>query len=101
MATKHTPGPWQVFNAPDGRIFVETETPQQQPHFSTIAQVDPGYGRYGPPEANAHLIAAAPDLYEALGYLLAERCEDRLCGSLDCNRARAALAKARGEQVAS
>lgn len=46
-----------------------------------------------PAEANAHLIAAAPDLYEALEYLL---------NNADLTRgdkivAREALAKARGE----
>jgi hypothetical protein len=44
--------------------------------------------------ANAHLIAAAPDLYEALEYILTANDgePDRF------DRAHAALAKARGEQ---
>lgn len=51
---------------------------------------------YGPPagqaESNAHLIAAAPDLYEALG-ALTDACEYQHLREL----AWAALAKARGE----
>ena len=44
--------------------------------------------------ANAHLIAAAPDLYEALAVVVQEWGRPY---SPDWNRARAALAKARGE----
>jgi len=45
-------------------------------------------------EANARLIAAAPDLYNALDVLLGEVQDD----SLDCvKQAKAALARARGE----
>lgn len=58
-------------------------------------------------EANAHLIKASPDLYEALESLLSDvvLATDDLCDEGDARnyaksvfQARAALAKARGEQ---
>jgi len=52
-------------------------------------------------DANAHLIAAAPELYEALSYLVAETDpdidEDYNPHAQPLRKARAALAKARGE----
>lgn len=49
--------------------------------------------RLRPARANAHLIAAAPELYEALIGVI--RVADR--ATVEFDRARAALAKARGE----
>ena len=99
---KHTPGPWSERN---GRIF---QTDREE---LTIANVGRAYdGDYSP--ANARLIAAAPDLLEALSsidiYL-----SDTLSGRVNPdpatykqwlidgitearNRARAAIAKATG-----
>jgi hypothetical protein len=48
-------------------------------------------------EADAHLVAAAPDLLEALEDIL--RIYDRGGGIGHIHRARAAIAKARGESV--
>lgn len=47
--------------------------------------------------ANAHLIAAAPELYEALGKLLDRYVQAIGNEGIECYVARAALAKARGE----
>lgn len=49
-------------------------------------------------EANTHLIAAAPELYEALSAILYWHDEDRHIDESWWEDARAALAKARGEK---
>ena len=90
--TKFTPGPWR-YDRTNG-------SPTTGEHM--IAGAKPGYLAEvrdcgsGDVRANAHLIAAAPDLYAAL---------DGLLGLLDAGSlyepqayaARTALAKARGE----
>lgn len=87
MTTKHTPGPWNPLAAFNMRhFFIRGE-------FEVVAQV---YDN----AANARLIAAAPDLLEAL-----EQCEGYISfdvnaghGGRDLLRTvRAALTKARGE----
>ena len=57
---KHTPGPWVVKSARSG-FYVESQ-------FDVIVESLDEYGRYGAidDEANARLIAAAPELLEAL-----------------------------------
>ena len=93
---QHTPGPWKAFNSKKGRIFkhwqVDTGT-------GSVTLDDAGHWEAG----NAHLIAAAPELYAALeayhfhfgpledNYMLHP--DARNCMKL----AIAALAKARGE----
>lgn len=60
MAQAHTPGPWRVGPVDDTRV--------EDANGNEIAQID---GEYNQPEtwpimeANARLIAAAPDLLEA------------------------------------
>jgi hypothetical protein len=61
------------------------------------------WGSGGEKEANAHLIAAAPELYDAAEALAGMTCqttgaEDAESGCCCVCRARAAIAKARGEQ---
>ncbi len=55
---KHTPGPWKAYKRAEPVGFAEYEI-----HYSDdgecVAEVVHG-------EADAHLIAAAPDMYEAL-----------------------------------
>ncbi len=92
-----TKGPW-TRDDNDGysinRIFADTRG------HHAIAEV---IGDDAETEANAHLIAAAPDLYAAL--LVAELASEELCQGQDpANECwvtlatiRAALAKARGE----
>ena len=90
---KHTPAPWHVANG----VQIRSERDQ-------IAKV--WMMRHGEGKANAHLIAAAPDLLEALSGMLeiygGENDTDGLPKhEVELNliaHARAALSKARGEQ---
>lgn len=63
MSVKHTPGPWrsQVTRGEYAQVFAGNES---QP----VAEIATSHGdTFGPRErANAHLIAAAPDLLAAL-----------------------------------
>jgi hypothetical protein len=62
--TKFTPGPWHWVGIGD-EIYVETE------HTKYIASLKQyGYSSEETQEANAHLIAAAPHLFEALNMML-------------------------------
>ena len=87
--TKWTPGPWRGGHRCDGHI--RTTVDGERVSIAEAYSV-----------ADAHLIAAAPDLYEAL-YRLTKDCEiaglDRQAG-WDCfiGMANAALSRARGEQ---
>jgi hypothetical protein len=100
-----TNGPWSVHNTADvftalGAINSEgTSAPSNDGWH--IADCDMGGLCLDEVRANAHLIAAAPDLYEALESLLDDlkmTPEINLDGwGIETNQARAALAKARGE----
>ncbi len=110
---KWTPGPWAVCG--DGKR-VKPEpldlffAPIAETH-QAIRWVDGNWQHQGGAEANAKLIAAAPDLYAALDDLLASYAEPDqqiCCGGHGCgcrgasvrdlaeHHARAAIAKARG-----
>jgi len=104
--TKFTPGPWE-WETPLGddcysivQAGVETHKWQFIAHIS-VGKPEEGEFPRRQCKANAQLIAAAPELYEAL-YRLVRDCE--IAGlqeqaGFDCwiNMANAALAKARGE----
>lgn len=80
----YTPGPWRV------------ERPYIRGAGRVIASLESGRDK-AEDAANAHLIAAAPELYEALVNLM----DFLFHGKKDRQmilRARAALAKARGEE---
>lgn len=89
MTTKHTPGPWHYAECQMGTPFVDTESVGDL--FAAALPLDEQI-------ANAHLIAAAPDLLEALeaahGWLV-------LVGTDHLEpvraRCRAAIAKAKGQ----
>jgi len=96
--TKFTPGPWHWVDV-GSRICIENKSGDD------IASVL----NYAEPEieiADAHLIAAAPELYEALidmfnGWQYIRQSHGDLYGvgwDRAEDKARAALAKARGEQ---
>lgn len=88
--TKHTPGPWMVKHAgsadeiwSDRGMVAEVSL---YPHGGQIAG------------ANSRLVAAAPELLEALDMLADAVESDRYELSLErATRARAAIAKAKGE----
>jgi hypothetical protein len=86
---KHTPGPWTVckHEAPS-RIDI-----QENDAGYTVASAWGGGGVEGAMTANAHLIAAAPDLLRHLEHL-AGACE-RFAPHILTNEARAAIAKAK------
>lgn len=98
---KFTPGPWHVGPVDDTRV--------EDSYGNEVAQID---GDYNHPdtwpimEANAHLIAAAPDLYEALETLMEEYSkvireykglDVGSCGDVAYDVAGVALARSRGE----
>lgn len=93
-AAKHTPGPWRVNDNPMAMseycILAESRGTGFGASVATANQRE-GYNSLSPEEAkaNASLIAAAPELLEALMELLAEAegCEEK---------ARAAITKAQG-----
>lgn len=99
MEHKHTPGPWKVCRA----------NPSPTTGEWMIAGAEPGYlaevrdlGR-GQCEANARLIAVAPDLYKRLlesTDMLERILADKEWGSIEEQIIdnRAAIAKATGEQ---
>ena len=84
--SEHTPGPWEVQGdlvvRPDGYSVAECQA----------QEVD---GQY---YANARLIAAAPDLLEALGQCLEVMDEYHVNHDPAFSNATAAIAKAKGER---
>lgn len=98
-----TPGPWQrSLSKETGGSFIEHIDSQYVSHI--VAFVHASHDMFDPPiptkedEANAHLIAAAPELYEALVALMDLESRDRVMpAGPEWDAARAALAKARGE----
>jgi len=93
--SQHTPGPWEV--SPSGVLIGTAADPYQ-----AIATIIDGHGSVSPCELapNARLIAAAPELLQALQALLSytEACEGLLNASPagQVIAARNAIAKATG-----
>jgi hypothetical protein len=79
--SKYTPGPWHY----DG----DKEIREGKTHIATIGYA---YTSEGEPEANARLIAAAPELLAALIALDAAHNHETLCRAKE--QARAVIAKA-------
>lgn len=118
--SKHTPGPWerlpsygggqdaswQAIGPRDGRSgsykLDENDEPVLSPHYRQIASCRISHGTDGAEgKANARLIAAAPELLEALEELVdlvkATREGEYEIDSFTWQPAQAAIAKARGE----
>ena len=103
---QHTPGPWRVYRSPDGSaiIGIGVNRPGDPDHGAGIT--DPRFGLWGSGaerEANARLIAAAPDLLSALKLFRTKVYNAALCSGMDhewateaCSLADAAIAKAEG-----
>lgn len=94
--SKHTPGPWVVDESTDGRSkgFIRHQT--EEGHSVAICRVTGTYWSHEQREANRRLIAAAPELLEALEEIVA-RNEIQHWFNLD--QARFAIAKAKGESA--
>lgn len=124
MTTKFTPGPWytgepfETFPGAGLRFHIsQAEGAPYTPHYSDVAQFVAetiSSEKLAIQQANARLIAAAPELYQALDNLFTdmiiaqgnmrdaakrdhrwEGCAEEIQPRIDA--ARAALAKARGE----
>jgi hypothetical protein len=67
--SKHTPGPWLFEPAPHGAFDI-CKDPNSLGRYMVIATRGPHDVRAAEMHANARLIAAAPDLLEALQGLL-------------------------------
>lgn len=98
MSTTHTPGPWKAYDATAGtHIVAENEEGDARVAYVKVCLAD-----FSPKaqQANARLIAAAPELLAALEALVGEAdlgevdLDDGDRTKLD--NARAAIAKAKG-----
>lgn len=94
---KHTPGPWKVNN-----VFIENEpnrfiVSQNKWGGNNIADCGlSGDGSWDVNEANAHLIAAAPEMLEALKGVLDvfdDRCGDGCTNECCMCKVRALISK--------
>lgn len=74
--SKHTEGPWKLLKFDDNENYVVTNQSGREGFHREIATVAFGYSEPAETEqhANAKLIAAAPELLEALGEALATGC---------------------------
>jgi hypothetical protein len=96
--TRWTPGPWEVVEIPEPNMISEWEIQMAGYGLPFFPYVHiGGYVKDPVMIANAHLIAAAPDMAEALDRIIKER-RMGLTTPEAWDQARAALAKARGER---
>ena len=109
MNTRHTPGPWKIEQGTNGDAVITHSDTELRSHVARIyaATLCPEHGTV---EDNARLIAAAPDLLEALQAIagkgiagLPERFDDLTTVNVPVLvkaiwDARAAITKATGQQ---
>jgi hypothetical protein len=104
MTTDHTPGPWAAEDVRSGKyhVYFRINAQGESAHIAGV------YPHYGNAEANARLIAAAPDLLAALKLIAdASECfapseEDEFTAPahrlwVAITEARAAIARAKGQ----
>jgi hypothetical protein len=97
MKTQHTPGPWKFGSKTDGDLYKRNIAGVDGYHVAAVSSRDDHEV-----DANARLIAAAPDLLEALQDLFDADMEHVLMGDGKDDqieaiaKARAAIAKATG-----
>jgi len=89
---KGTPGPWRVSEKRGDLIDIRHENNEPGAMSLNLAQVVVRQSWLKEAEANAQLIAAAPELLEALQDLQA-----RACIYVNTSKAEAAIAKVTGE----
>lgn len=93
MSAKHTPGPWKVIaerSANDAFVFEIAEVSS----YRVIPDRADTFSEEGDAFADASLIAAAPDLLNAVRFLLSN--PDSRISQADRDAAYAAIAKATG-----
>ena len=90
--SKHTPGPWRVEQQSYNEHPYGVMAPESAKHdLDLLCEFSPEMTN----DANARLIAAAPDLLEALEILVS----DHAASLEDWEAAHAAVKKARGERA--
>ena len=94
---KHTPGPWKVtgeelVSVGDQELFHRVIRDEGE-RWTALVEIEDREG-----EANAHLIAAAPAMYEALTIALQIMIDKRVPYQHEIDQARAALAQAEGSK---
>jgi len=99
MTIPHTPGPWRICKYL-GRLDIRTDLPD---HKLSICDIDThdNYGPIGDPEedaANARLIAAAPDMLDAIRHTVTGYDVTGGLTNLAITKLRAAIAKAEGSK---
>ena len=95
--SKHTPGPWKVtgeelVSVGDQELFHRVIRDEGE-RWTALVEIEDREG-----EANAHLIAAAPAMYEALTIALQIMIDKRVPYQHEIDQARAALAQAEGSK---
>ncbi len=95
MSNKHTPGPWHSQRHDTGDFEVVADTAAGQAELATV-HCEAEYVPSLPAEANARLIAAAPELLAALVGLLEVMDPEHVTGSARLH-ACAVVAHAKGE----
>jgi hypothetical protein len=91
MTTKYTPGPWSWDTDPNGDRWIIGDKSTWVPRIAKI----PRYSEM-PNEANARLIAAAPELVEALREVMNYATPFSVIGDNAFDKARALLARIDG-----
>ena len=97
MQTNHTPGPWAISQSHGFRTGAPVNAYTINGACGTVATTpNPNVADNA---ANARLIAAAPDLLDALRRVLRHIPADAGCASMsdDLHRARVAIARATGD----
>lgn len=87
---QHTPGPWEILKGDHGRTIYSIG-PLSSDEYAGTSWLEVS-------EPDAHLIAAAPELLEALESVLVN-CLDSEGLAAAYTKARAAIAKAKGEKA--
>jgi hypothetical protein len=95
MTAKHTSGPWTVANGL--QVWKDGHNAVTSPRICTLRNASEPVDQIGTDEmeANGQLIAAAPELLDALSDLM-KQCQN-WAPTIDRSRARSAIAKATGE----
>ena len=105
MNTKHTPGPWVLAEVKNETGRITHLVPVDSEKLSLLTVVDDGKTCFGAVylDSDARLIAAAPDLLQELKNIAnantVEWDDPTEFEAWAKNRARAAIAKATGEQA--